>query len=63
MSIANLFTFMTITPLQEKAMLLGICPKCHKKTLKSKHMAAEIDWHQCSVCLSVFAMPERRLIG
>src|SRR5688500_9955042 len=49
--------------LQEQVVEQGICSKCHTKTLQSKHIGGELEWFLCSDCLTVFALPERRLVG
>jgi hypothetical protein len=55
--------FATMHPLQERVVESGVCPKCHTKTLASKHVGGEIEWFQCSTCLNVYGLPERRLVG
>ena len=62
-SLADLLKFAVMHPLQERVIERGICSKCHTKTLQSKHVAAEMEWFQCSGCNTVYCLPERRLIG
>lgn len=49
--------------LQEQVIERGICSKCHIKTLQPKYIGGELEWFQCSRCLTVYALPERRLTG
>lgn len=64
MSALPLDWFRVMTPLQSQVAELGVCPKCHSKTLVEKHNDGEfIKWDQCSMCLNVYAAPPRRLVG
>jgi len=43
------------TDLQFQVVRLGICPKCHEKTLDRVPVPGErMDWHQCRQCFSVY---------
>ena len=53
----------TLRPLAERCAEIGVCHKCHTKTLVSKHIGGEIEWLQCSTCLRIVGLPERRLVG
>jgi ribosomal protein L40E len=60
---SDLLRFALMHELQERVVEHGICPKCHKKSLQSKYIGGEMEWFQCSICLNVYALPERRLVG
>lgn len=47
------------TPLEDQVANLGVCPKCHTKTLELKHVGGACDWHQCSKCRTVFALESK----
>lgn len=55
--------FATMNPLQARCTELGVCPKCHTKTLVSKYIGGELEFFQCSTCLVVYTLPERKLTG
>lgn len=64
MSVSLSDWFKIMTPLQAQVAELGVCPKCHTKTLVEKHNDGEhIKWDQCRACLNIYAGPPRRLIG
>lgn len=43
-------------PLELQVMELGICPRCHTKTLVEKHRDPTATWLQCSSCNVVCAI-------
>jgi hypothetical protein len=43
-------------PLQERVVGLGVCPKCHTKTLEPKHEGAGMQFNQCGRCLTVYVV-------
>lgn len=49
--------FAIMTPLQERVTGLGVCSKCHTKTLAEKCSNEAGRWLQCSKCLTVFVSP------
>lgn len=51
--------FAVLTPLQDRVANLGVCPKCHAKTLELKHVGGGCDWHQCRKCITVFALESK----
>lgn len=44
----------TGTDIQLQVIALGICPKCHTKTLNVKHLDRPMRWSQCSICNTVY---------
>ena len=40
--------------LQEQVVAIGKCPKCHAKTLGTVHRALDMQFDQCTKCLTVF---------
>lgn len=63
MSISDLIKLESITPLQEQVKDLGMCPKCHSKTLAEKFNNGEWRADQCSTCLTVYMGQARKLTG
>jgi hypothetical protein len=49
--------------LQEQVYDLGVCPKCHTKTLEDKHVAGDFRAVQCTGCGMAFLGQVRRLDG
>lgn len=43
--------------LQERVAGLGICPRCHSKTLWTAHEALDMSFEQCEKCLTVYVLP------
>jgi len=43
-----------MTPLQARVTSLGVCSKCHTKTLQERCHNELGVWAQCSKCLTVF---------
>ena len=43
-----------MTLLQEQAVCVGVCPKCHAKTLGRIHRHLDMQFDQCTKCLTVF---------
>lgn len=43
-----------MTPLQERVVGLGVCSKCHTKTLQERLSNELGDWMQCTKCFTVF---------
>lgn len=53
-----------MSPLQEQAAKLGICGKCHAKSLELRYIGGGFDWHQCRKCQHIFMLDEQpKLIG
>lgn len=48
-----------MTQLQERVASLGVCPRCHSKTLRASHQTLEIDFEQCEKCLTVYVLSVR----
>jgi hypothetical protein len=44
--------------LQERVVGLGLCPKCHTKTLRPVHEAEGMQFNQCSRCLTVYVVED-----
>jgi hypothetical protein len=40
--------------LQEQVVCVGVCPKCHAKTLGTVHRTLGMQFDQCTRCLTVF---------
>lgn len=49
--------------LQQQVVEIGKCPKCHQKSLVSRHNDGENEWFQCGRCRDVYLLPARRLVG
>ena len=49
--------FCIFTPLEEQAVRLGVCSKCHKKTLAHRITNELGKCMQCTGCLRVFILP------
>ena len=47
--------------LQEQCVVIGVCPKCHAKTLGTVHQALDMQFDQCTKCLTVFVSPPLRI--
>lgn len=45
----------TMSPLEERVTALGVCSKCHEKTLRPIVNGNGYRWQQCSKCLTCFA--------
>jgi ssDNA-binding Zn-finger/Zn-ribbon topoisomerase 1 len=43
-------------PLQERVVGLGVCPKCHTKTLRPKYEAEGMQFNQCDRCFTVYVV-------
>lgn len=43
-------------PLQERVIGLGLCPKCHTKTLRQGLEAEGVQFCQCERCLIVYVI-------
>lgn len=52
--ISDLLKTAVMHPLQERVVGLGLCPKCHTKTLAAKYAAEEMQFNQCSRCGTVY---------
>lgn len=44
----------TMSTLEEKVVRLGVCPKCHTKSLRFTGHIEENKCHQCKNCLRVW---------
>lgn len=53
----DLFRLAAMSKLQETVVELGVCPKCHSKTLEEKHADEHFRACQCSDCLHVWMLP------
>ena len=63
-SITDYLKTAVMRPLEERVAKLGVCPRCHKKTLRLYYTGADLDWFQCDQCLHVYMLPEQpKLIG
>ncbi len=40
--------------LQERVVGLGVCPRCHAKTLDVTYEAPDMRFNQCTRCLNVY---------
>ena len=45
-----------MSPLQERVVGIGMCPKCHAKTLRPVHAAEGMQFDQCGRCLNVYVV-------
>jgi Zn-finger nucleic acid-binding protein len=45
-----------ISLLEEQVVRLGVCPKCHTKTLDSVHSADQFNSYQCTTCKDVWML-------
>lgn len=43
-----------MSSLQERVVGLGVCPRCHSKSLRVTHEAEEMRFNQCRRCLTVW---------
>lgn len=43
--------------LETRVAELGVCTKCHKKTLREKHADEWMRWSQCETCLTIYVLP------
>lgn len=55
-NITELLKTAVMHPLQERVVGLGVCPKCHTKTLEPKHEAEGMQFNQCHQCLTVYVV-------
>lgn len=61
--IAELFKVHLRTPLEERVVATGCCPRCHAKTLQEVHAGAGCRFLQCSRCHDVQVVEERGIDG
>lgn len=45
-----------MTPLAQQVVELGMCSKCHKKTLRHIHSCEHFSSWQCATCKHVFML-------
>jgi ribosomal protein L37AE/L43A len=50
--------FATFTPLQEQVYELGVCARCHKKTMRFVHAGAGMAFWQCTGCKVVAVLED-----
>jgi hypothetical protein len=48
--LAELFKHATMTPLAQQVYELGICAKCHTRTMRFVHMSDGMSFRQCTRC-------------
>ena len=51
------FKLALMTQLQQRVAEMGVCPKCHAKTLRLRHETLGMEFEQCDKCLTVFVLP------
>ena len=40
--------------LGEHVVALGVCPRCHAKTLRGVHKALDVTFEQCTKCKTIY---------
>lgn len=48
----------TMSPLQEQVYALGVCARCHAKSLRFVHSGAGMQFWQCTICMTVAILPD-----
>ena len=43
--------------LQQRVAGIGVCPRCHTKTLRLRHETLGMEFEQCESCLTVYVLP------
>jgi ribosomal protein L37AE/L43A len=54
--IFDFIKFAIMKPLQQQVVERGVCPKCHKKTLRHVHTCEHFSSWQCTKCLHVYML-------
>lgn len=57
MKLSDLIKSGLMTKLQQQVVEAGVCPKCHKRTLRLRHEAVGMEFEQCEKCLRVYVLP------
>ena len=53
----------TMTTLEQPVSELGVCPRCHHKTLSCVHSDAEMRSSQCAWCKHVWILPSNTVLS
>lgn len=45
-----------LTPLEKRVIELGVCPRCHKRSLATERKASGLEWSFCSDCARAYVL-------
>jgi hypothetical protein len=55
----DLFKHSTMSPLAQQVYELGVCAKCHERTLRFIHAGAGMRFFQCTACKVIAVLDDK----